>query len=238
MRLLEPNAWRAILGRIRSISFSQYAEDLLLYQIFRPRKFGYYCDVGAYHPTFMSNTYKLYLRGWRGVTIEPNPDKESLFRRVRPDDRHLVRGIARERSELTYHRFAQDKFNTFDLDDYRAQLERNGPPITVPCLPLSEVLDAYAEKPLDLLSVDCEGLDLAVLQSNDWSKHRPVAVLIEDIEAYCLRRDGTEARSPTEQYMRDQGYVCVAQAMFTFFYFDWRATHSRGFDIEASQLRS
>jgi len=237
MRLFTPSALGEIFSRIRSISFAQYAEDLLLYQVFRPRDRGVYCECGAYHPSHSSNTYKLYLRGWRGITVEPNPDREAAFKRIRPHDRHLVCGIARERGELTYHRFKQDKFNTFELDEYRAALERSGPPITVPCLPLAEVLDKHAPGPVDLLSVDCEGLDLDVLKSNDWSKHRPTAVLIEDIEEYCLRRDGAATQSPTAQYMRDLDYACVTQAMFTFFYFDRRAVDPPGFDIDASQIR-
>lgn len=237
MRFLTPQAIGAVLSRIRSVSFAQYAEDVLLYQTFRPRAHGVYCDVGAYHPSQSSNTYKLYLRGWRGVTIEPNPERAPAFRRQRPHDRHLVCGIARERGELTYHRFVQDKFNTFELDEYRSQLDRNGPPITVPCLPLSEVLDAHAPGPIDLLSIDCEGLDLQVIQSNDWSRHRPTAVLIEDIEEYGLRRDGSTQHSETARMMRELDYACISQALFTFFYFDRRASNPVGFDIDRSQIR-
>ena len=62
----------------------------------------------------LSNTYKLYLKGWRGITIEPNPDMTPLFRRFRPGDLHLQIGIASEPGELTYYRSDDPHENTFD----------------------------------------------------------------------------------------------------------------------------
>ena len=35
---------------------------------------------------------------------------------------------------------------------------------------------------VDFLSVDTEGLDLAVLKSNDWSRYRPKVVLVEILD--------------------------------------------------------
>jgi len=46
----------------------------------RPQGRGFYVDVGAYQPQSGSNTYKLYLKGWSGITIEPNPDVESSLK--------------------------------------------------------------------------------------------------------------------------------------------------------------
>ena len=90
------------MRRFTSISFSQYGEDVLLYD-FLPRYRGFYIDVGAYHPWQGSNTYKLYLRGWNGITVEPNQDTATLFNRVRPRDTHLAVGVSEQPSRLTRH---------------------------------------------------------------------------------------------------------------------------------------
>ncbi len=59
-----------VLQRIKSVSFAMYAEDVLMSHM-RPQGAGFYGDVGAFHPQMHSNTYKLYLKGWSGLTIEP-----------------------------------------------------------------------------------------------------------------------------------------------------------------------
>ena len=163
-----------LFRRIRSISFSQYGEDLL-FSLLHPRASGFYLDVGAYHPWMKSNTYKLYLRGWSGITIEPNPDTAHLFRRFRPRDLHLTFGVSGEASELTYFRYADPKLNTFV--NLRKDCQTAGKPEKVKCLPLREIIAQWCPRQgIDLLSVDCEGLDFEVLTSVDFSVNRPVSI--------------------------------------------------------------
>jgi hypothetical protein len=77
-------------------SFSQSGEDVIVNFIL-----GYlhmaanmtYLDVGAFHPTKLSNTYYFYRGGRRGVLVEPNVDMAELLRTVRPKDVTLVAGI-------------------------------------------------------------------------------------------------------------------------------------------------
>lgn len=139
-------AVRPLVSRAKSLSFSQYGEDLLLAVSLLPNRRGRYVDVGAYHPWKESNTYKLYLRGWTGLTIEPNPDAAALFRKKRPRDVHVVSGVAAEAGELTYHRFADPKLNTFS-ESQAKRFAANGSPtvdeLTVPCRRLQDILDEH-----------------------------------------------------------------------------------------------
>jgi hypothetical protein len=170
-------AFGQIRRQIRTISFSQYGEDVLLYALFSPAPSGFYVDVGAHHPWNLSNTYKLYLRGWSGVTIEPNPDAAPLFTRHRP---------------LTFHKFAQPALNSFDAEQSDRMTQEVIQRISVECLPLQEVVDLRArDRSIDLLSVDCEGFDLDVLSSLDWTRVRPTAVIVEDFEQFISNKDGT-----------------------------------------------
>ena len=151
-----------LLRSLTTISFSQYGEDVLLHALV-PQARGFYIDVGAYHPWRSSNTYRLYLRGWRGITVEPNIDAAALFRRMRPSDTHLTLGISEQPSKLTYFRFKDAINNSFDVaraaklkDDLVAE-------ISVDCIPLRDIVSAHCVgTPIDLLSVDCEGLDREV----------------------------------------------------------------------------
>jgi len=50
-------------------------------------------------------------------------------------------------------------------------------------MPLKEVLSRYVPQgtQIDFLSVDVEGMELQVLQSNDWNQYRPKIALIEQL---------------------------------------------------------
>lgn len=145
----------AIFRIRRTVSFSQYGEDAILWHL-KPQRRGFYIDVGAYHPRFLSNTYKLYLKGWSGITIEPNPDVADLFRRVRPRDLHLNIGVSCTPGDLTYYRFKLSELNSFDKEQASRMRTDVLSSLKVSCLPLSKVVEQHAfGRRIDLLSVDC-----------------------------------------------------------------------------------
>jgi hypothetical protein len=45
------------------ISYSEFFEDLILFCIFYDVKNGFYIDIGANHPDFVTVTKAFYLRG-------------------------------------------------------------------------------------------------------------------------------------------------------------------------------
>jgi hypothetical protein len=48
---------------------------------------------------------------------------------------------------------------------------------------LEKICDTYAKnKHVDILSVDVEGLDMDVLESNNRNKYRPTYIIIETVE--------------------------------------------------------
>jgi FkbM family methyltransferase len=238
-RKLRPNALVSVLRHVRSISFSFYSEDAILYHM-KPRHQGFYVDVGAFHPVHMSNTYKLYLKGWCGITIEPDPIRAPLFRRHRPADQHLTAGVAAEQSTLTYYQFDDPVLNTLDAGRAAEVPARLINTVAVECQPLGNILDRHApDKPVDLLSVDCEGMDLIVLQSLNWARQRPTVIIVEDIEAFRMGAAATPTHSPIRRFLVQKDYVLAAQSIFSFIYVDKFAlkhTSSRGFDLSRSQV--
>jgi FkbM family methyltransferase len=231
----------AVLDRWKGFTFSQYGEDVLLNCSLRPAREGFYIDVGAYHPWRFSNTYRFYLTGWRGLTIEPNPEIASEFRRLRPRDTHLVMGVAGEASSLTYYRFKDAKLNSFDDARAREMPQAILGRETIECLPLHEIVARHAPgEPIDLLSVDCEGLDYQVLASLDWEKTRPKVVIAEDYEQFRLAGKGGESR--IRAFLNGHGYATFAQSAYSFHYLDTTAFKEngagRGFSLGTSQFRS
>ena len=170
---------------------------------------GFYVDVGAYHPVLFSNTYFFYLHGWRGLNIEARPGSRQLFETARPRDINLEMGVSRNVGELTYYVVGEDStMNSFSREfleeiDMLKEVKREVP---VPVLPLADVFRKYlpANQPIDFLTVDAEGHDLEVLESNDWERFRPSFVVSEDTATVA-------DESEIVRVMRSHDYEVCAQ---------------------------
>lgn len=194
-------------------SYSQEGEDLLLERLFSNGAPGVYVDVGAHHPFRFSNTYLFYRRGWRGVNIDANPGSMKPFRRWRSRDVNLEIGISEEPGTLPYHAFEEPAFNTFDAD-LAAQRRDAGHPYlggrVVECRSLSDVIQRHPflhGVANSFLTVDVEGLDLAVLRSSDWARFRPSFVLAELLDVAMSQVDSTE----TSRFLSSIDYEPVAK---------------------------
>ena len=172
-----------------SRSFSQDGEDMIIRSLYEEKYnyTGFYIDIGALHPFRFSNTMYFYERGWRGINIEPTPTAIDLFNKFRPEDINLNIGVGKEYEELTFHCFNEPALNSFSTE---LSAQRDGEKsyfiterIPIKVYPLDEILDTHvpAGRHIDFMSIDVEGLDLQVLQSNNWEKFRPDYLLVEDI---------------------------------------------------------
>jgi FkbM family methyltransferase len=163
---------------------SQFGEDKVLLTIL-PKK-GRYVDVGAYHPHLYSNTYALYRGGWSGIAIEPNPKLGILWKIFRPRDKFVNAAIG-SRGVPTYYMFKDPAYNGFSMIP-------NSPLVAtkqIPTVPLRQII----KEPIDLLCVDCEGMDYEVLQTHDWTI-KPSVVVVED-------KDGGEC----QRFLEEKGYT-------------------------------
>jgi FkbM family methyltransferase len=188
-------------------SYSQFGEDAVLEEIFKDKKDGKYVDVGAHHPFRYSNTYLLFKKGWSGINIDPNPDTILKFSKARPQDQNICVGVGKG-GVLTYHRFSDPAVNTFT--DSEAEKWKQKDFLTylgstkVEVRPLSELVSG----PIDLLTIDAEGMDLEVLESYDWM-HLPSVVLVEGEDSRdFLEKKGYDlhaARGASRIYTRTSG---------------------------------
>jgi FkbM family methyltransferase len=194
-------------------SYSQEGEDMILRQLFEGRESGFYVDVGAHHPRRFSNTCFFYQRGWRGINIEPNPEAAAGFRSERPRDINLQMGVSTQEGVLTYYFFNDAALNSFnkDLSDLRVRTSEYKVIATkeIPVNRLESILRLHlpAHTKIDFMTIDVEGFDFEVIQSNDWSAFRPTCVLVE-----CLDTSFEEVlESETFRFMREQGYALYAK---------------------------
>lgn len=189
--------YRAIKGIFQSHatkSYSQEGEDLLLGRIFEGQKNGFYVDVGAHHPLRFSNTYRFYKQGWHGINIDAMPNSMKLFNRVRPRDINLETPIGQDNQTLQYYIFNERALNTFKSDIAKKILQIPHYELietkTLKIRSLKNVLDQFLPplQKIDFMSIDVEGLDLEVLQSNDWTRYRPKILLVEMLGGGAYKR--------------------------------------------------
>lgn len=214
---------RSVIGSWAFVrrSYSQEGEDLILLRHFEHRKKGFFVDVGAHHPFRFSNTYVFYRLGWHGINIDPMPGCMALFKRHRARDINLELGVGRDSGSIPFFIFNEPALNTCDERLARQRDGRGQSRLVletrVPCLPLSQVLQEHLPAGLEhfqFLSIDVEGMDGTVLESNNWDQYRPEVVVIE------LAGCDLEAAMTSEQskFLRRVGYLPFAKTNNSFFF--------------------
>jgi FkbM family methyltransferase len=219
--VLDLRSLRAGLGRLRHrlkegarISYAQCGEDLIIQYVFSAlgRQAIRYLDIGAHHPSYLSNTYYFYTRGHRGVCVEPDASLLGAFRKDRPDDTLLSIGIAAQEGQADFFVMTTPTLNTFS----RAEAERfasygKQKIERVEQVRIRNINDVMVENfggAPDLLSLDVEGLDLEILHSLDFDRHAPDVCCVETLS---YTEDRTE-RKLTEiiDLMLAHGYFVYA----------------------------
>lgn len=169
-----------------NISFSQGGgDDIQLNKLIKEKKPGVYVDIGCWHPVKSSNTYFFYLRGWKGICIDPNPELKKGYEFFRPNDRFINCAIGLKEEKMSYYQL-NDNYSAMNTLNYdfiqRHNLEKEIKHIIdVPTYNLKNILDENISEGdrLDFFDIDVEGFDLEVLKSNDWGKYRPKIILVE-----------------------------------------------------------
>lgn len=201
------------------LSHSQFGEDLLIDLLLGSKNEGFYVDVGANDPTFNSNTKRFYDRGWSGINIEPGVGPYKELCKARDRDVNLNLGVGSASGTLTFYDIANDPtLSSFDLETAQRMATFYGFPITptpISVKPLRDILAEHAlGQAIDFLSVDAEGVDLDVLQSNDWKTYRPSLVLVE------MNNQTREIMS----YLADCGYFLIFNNEYNGLFVDLRTS--------------
>lgn len=170
-------------------SYAQQGEDLVVNGIFELLGVASpsYLDIGAHHPSSNNNTYLFYLAGSRGVLVEPNPTYANLLRERRKGDTVVEVGIGiSDEAEADYYVIAGDgQRNTFSKEQADELVKQKGRGVLVkvikrPLVNVNEILAKhFAAAPPDFVSIDVEGLDLAILQTFDFDRARPKVFCVE-----------------------------------------------------------
>ena len=213
-------------------SFSQTGEDLLILSAFRFLKIQKptYLDIGAHHPTHLSNTFRLYREGCHGICVEPNPALAKLFARTRPRDTILPIAIGTKNGTTTLHIVSDDALSTISPThaDYFSSASKHSiaQEIQVEERTVMSVLQKYfPHSPPDLVSLDIEGMDLAVIQSINFDMCRPAVFCIETL---TYDESGAVHKiTQIVQEMESNGYFVFADTFLNTIFVDQKRWNNR-----------
>jgi FkbM family methyltransferase len=168
------------------IYYAQNREDLILESFFPDRERGFYVDVGACHPDVASVTKRFYLKGWRGINVEPQKNLYGLFVDRRKNDINLNIGISDRGTKLVLRNFVNNQGMSTMTPQLKAKYKNKSgnntedfEDITIDVITLKDLFDKYKVKSIQFLKVDVEGHEYEVLKGNNWNKYRPEVVCIE-----------------------------------------------------------
>jgi len=196
---------------------SQYGEDQFIAGFFKqnPPRSKIFCDVGAFNGVDNSNTRDLYTQGWWGILVEPHPvfyqHLADLYKGTQCITVNSAVGDAKSRKSqidlcIPEHVSGwQLQISTcLEIEKERWPEVLVWTRVSVPLMPLSQVL-GYSNGPVDFLSIDCEGMDLEVLESGElWKlKDKPLLIMLEH---NCNRHKTLEH---SDLFLRGLGYTKV-----------------------------
>lgn len=192
------------------ISYAQNFEDVMLMRALYDIEHGFYIDVGAQHPQIDSVSRAFYVRGWRGIHVEPVPEYARLLREDRPDETVLQAMLGVGQDQVRFFEIPDTGLSSADETIVRSH-ERLGfkvHEIMVEQSTLSAVFNLCDSKPIHWLKIDVEGNELSTLRG--WLSHkaRPWIVVVESTQPLSQ----IPSHAPWEPYLFCRGY--------SFAYFD------------------
>jgi FkbM family methyltransferase len=175
----------------RVISYAQRYEDMHLMRAFDDKRNGFYIDIGAGHPVYDNVSFAFYLRGWRGISVEPNAWLAQLSEAVRPHDTHVRALVGNTPGEAAYYLVEHFHGLSTTLEQYaraaHASLGRPFRTMRMPVTTLRTLCESHAPGEIDFLKIDVEGAERAVLEGADWQRFRPKIVVAEAVEPLTLQ---------------------------------------------------
>jgi hypothetical protein len=181
------------------LTYSFAGEDILIsFLLADNRKKVRWVDVGCAHPIFDNNTYSFYRKGGLGVNVDARKSLGLAHRIFRPKDR-FVNAVVSDRivsQPIEFYINPDDPhMSSINLNWAKGHLKSKGDlkRALVEQVTLAQIIQSnlvflglqtseLRNESIFILSVDVEGHDLSVLQSNDWNAFTPDIICVETFE--------------------------------------------------------
>jgi len=198
------------------VSFSKSGDDILLNKLINETTPGVYLDVGSWEPKQYSNTYFFYLRNWKGICVDPNPELVKKYKKIRPKDSFVNIDIGDSKDKIDYYLLDDEysSMNSFDLEFIKKHKieDQIKEILKIPTISIEALLDKELSlgDRLDFFDIDVEGHDLKVLKTNNWQKYRPKIVVVESDMSIVQ-----DLNSELTTYLDSVGYKLIGKTIIS-----------------------
>jgi len=192
----------------KNTMYSQNDEEEFLVKLFAGKPPGRFLDIGAYDGITMSNTRRLLELGWSGVLVEAHwGNFESLCQNCKDfsDRATLVcaalapkAGLRRLWVDLYEDRSWSTTIND-DLKNSGSVMDPSKLLTMVSCITMD---DLWPLGPYDLISMDAEWEDFAIIKSQTMEAWRSASVI-------CVEVRSPEERPNVKAFLRLMGFFAV-----------------------------
>lgn len=195
------------------VSYAQDKEDIIIAEILKDVKEGFYVDVGANSPNKYSVTKAFYEMGWSGINIEPLPDMYAELCACRERDVNLNIGVGNAKGAMVLH--IEGMCSTLSDKVVSDNGLQDKPTMQIEVDTLTNVMRDNPVDTIHFLKVDVEGFERQVLEGYDFLI-RPWVICMEsprpntDIPCY----------DEWEDILLDRGYVLKVSHGINRFYVD------------------
>ncbi len=160
-------------------------EDLVIEDLTKNTKNGFYVDAGCYHPLHLNNTFLLYKRSWNGINIDISEFSIKLFDYLRPNDLNINSAVSNSEKEiLFYYQKKLSQLSTIKKEISTERMQGNIKEKKIRSLTLNSIINEskFKNRKIDFLNIDIEGADLEALKSLDFRIYDPKIICIEIME--------------------------------------------------------
>ena len=186
------------------ISYAQSFEDVILWRALGHVPNGFYIDIGAQHPVHDSVSKGFYMRGWRGLHVEPVPFYATLLQEDRPDETVLQAAVSSSGGVMNFFEVRETGLSTGDAGiaaKHRAD-GREVAEVSVPKVTLDDIFAQVGARDIHWLKIDVEGMESEVLEGWKSKAARPWIVVVES----TYPNTQTQTHAEWEHSLQSHGY--------------------------------
>jgi hypothetical protein len=182
--------YKAIVDNFIPHCYGQLGEDAIIanhlaWMGLDPNAKGMYLDIGCYHPTRGSNTYKFYKNKAHGFVFDVGLGKQRLWKMIRARDYFINKAVVPEDFIGSSIDFALSSSFGSQTDSIvettNLPLQTRKVSVIKPSQITSLVLSSqmWLNSPWRLISIDLEGIDFPVLSGLDIHKLNANVIAVE-----------------------------------------------------------
>lgn len=186
-------------------------EDTEILNYFKKKKFGFYVDVGCYHPIHRNNTYLLHKQDWKGINIDVSQFSIDLFNYLRPNDLNYNCAISNKNEIVKiFYQKELSQLSTIENEQAKKVFQGNIKEKEIQAFTLDKILkkDKFKDTKIDFLNIDVEGADFKVLEGLSFDKFKP--------ELICIEIHDKEIKdSKVYKFLNDKNYKLIWSGVFS-----------------------